>query len=460
MDLREERAQLVGDLEAMQRLAENRALTDEEQAKWDTSIGRIEEIDAILARRTALSGVGEADTAEVRAATIENADDPKLAEARTLAQNEPAAKGGERRVAVNEPSPYSPAKGAEQRSYYRDVLLMQRDSTAAETLAANARVQWDEASPEQRQMLLSPDADGGYYAPPLHLVETAGQLLREQATIAASLPSIPHPGVAHVTWTKATAGLTVSSPGEDEPIPKSKQTLDQVDIYSERIKGSVEASDELLTFAAAAVDQLLTADLVGAYIEELERQVAAGEGHASKELPGFLTISGTQPVTFTAGGDIEQVDFWVAARKAKGAIRKPGKRVATHIAWAPRRATWFETAVDADSRPLVPLQNAINALATKNQLHNMEVVESGLIPENLGDDTDQDGAVAYYAPDFPLAQGPMRMIVSKFTPITVDGEVQLKDNAIFALTRDVMFFSEKRPSSAAVISGTGMALSL
>jgi HK97 family phage major capsid protein len=470
MDLHEERTQLRRDLEALDRVAGNRALSGDEQAQWDEKLARISEIDGILARRTAMGGISDDTTEQVeeRAAAIEDPEDPKAAEARTLAHTEPTGGGAEARVSVNEASPYSPERGPEARSFYRDALAAANgDGGARETLHANARVQWSEASASERVMLTDPDSAGGFYAPPKHLVNLAADLLREQAEVASTFNTWTHPGARHITIPVVTAGVSVESQPENEPLPKSAQTIDEIDVYNERIKGTVEASAELLSFAATSVDQILTQDLVSAYVEELERQVIDGRGHATyNELPGLLRISGTQPVTFTDGGDvdIEQVAFWQAILKGKGLVRKPGKRRATHVAMAPRRRTWFLGGFDDNGRPLSPVVAAQNALAnvggSSETIDNMTVVESGLFPENLGAGTDEDRAIVYYAPDFWLAQGAMQISVQRDTPITVDGEVHLKDNAIFKLTRDVMLVSERRPSSAAVIGGTGMALTL
>jgi HK97 family phage major capsid protein len=129
------------------------------------------------------------------------------------------------------------------------------------------------------------------------------------------------------------------------------------------IAGQQDISQQSVDLSPFPVDQIVFADLNGAYQAELDRQILRGSG--TNELLGLNQVASINTVTYTDASPTAAElypKFGDAMQQIHSNRFAPAQLVSMH----PRRWAWISTAVDSTGRPLgIPAGSAaFNPMAT------------------------------------------------------------------------------------------------
>lgn len=370
---------------------------------------------------------------------------------------------------VREPLTYQRHNGA---SYFQDIANFQLQRADAATQERLARHSKDvDSNKELRKVAMvgdeyrnldRNDGSGGFFVPPLWVMNEFIPLARAGRTYANLVKSKPlPPGTDSISVPKVLTGTSTGiQTGDNVKLTEVDLTDTSISAPVRTIGGLQGVSLQALEQSPIAFDDLIFADLAADYAVKLDRQVISGTGTAGQVVGvratnGIVTIAATDATTELA--------------KAQAVYKKIGdaiQRVHTSrflspdvIVMHPRRWQAFLTLFAADGRlAIVPDGAGLNQLglferiAPENLVGRMQglpvAIDSNL-PTTLGTGTNEDVVHVLRSSDLNLYESSVRSQV--FTETRAEGlTVLLRVHGYLAFT------AARYPQSVVEIGGTAL----
>jgi len=261
----------------------------------------------------------------------------------------------------SEPHTYNP-ESAREVSFFSD---MYRAQTSGDTQAkARQERHMREVQVDQKRATSTSSFAG--LVPPIYLVDQAALLARAgrpTANIVRKLP-LPETGM-NIIIPRGTTGATEAIQAtENSAVSLTDEVWANVTIPVATIAGQQTISRQALERGAPGIDQLVYADLAGAYAVALDAQVLSGSG-SSGQMLGILNTSGiAQASAFSAAATT--TTFMSKLAGAINSVQTSRFAAPDVIIMHPRRFNWLSSQVDSQGRPLVVpnLNGPVNALAS------------------------------------------------------------------------------------------------
>lgn len=352
----------------------------------------------------------------------------------------------------------------------------------AEARERRARGQVDNA--EGRSLADSPferrvnpnrtDGQGGYFVPPLWLVDEYIPLLRAGRIASGLCTQMDLPeGTDSINIPKLNTGTAVGVQGADGGAVTSQDYTDTaVQANVKTLAGQEDVALQLIEQSPGQiVDRVIMTDLMAAYNQLVDQQIISGNGAQSAALNGgqLLGILPTanwaaNAVTNTQGSPTGQLFNPVLGSAASVIARTRFNLQNVKYLLHPRRWFWFATSPDANGRPLVesngfgpwnvtaleegeaPAEGLVGQLP-----FGPEVYIDANVPTNdtTGGGTGQDVGIAAKWDDLWLFEGEMR---TRVLPEVLSGTLELRYQVY-----NYVAFLVRYGQSIAVIAGSGMA---
>ncbi|MGW1892140.1 phage major capsid protein [Streptomyces sp. NPDC002004] len=304
------------------------------------------------------------------------------------------------------------------------------------------------------------DGQGGYFVPPLWLVDEYIDLPRFGRTFANSVRNMDLPqGTDSVNVPKVATGTATGVQTADAGSVTSTDLTDTfVSAPVRTIAGQQDVAIQLLDQSPVAFDEVVFADLIADYNQKLDTQCLSGSG-SSGQLKGVLNVSGINAVTYTDASPTLP-ETYAPLMQALSLSAKNRKMMPTAVFLTPSRWFWMASQLDSQNRPFIlPETNApFNPLALQTggdvegpvgRVLNFPLLADGNIPSNLGAGTNEDRIIAARTSDLYLWEGSMR---TRVLQEVLSGTLQVR----FQVYNYAAFMPDRRPETISVISGTGL----
>lgn len=414
-------------------------LTETEDAEFRTLSEQLKTLDdEIVARDARIS---------------ELADEEKRAENADRAFKRAALVENQVRV-TKEAVTYERGNG---RSYFKDLAMAEinRDLAARDRLERHAV----EAEFEARTNPNRTDGQGGYFVPPLWLVDQYAEYLRAGRPVANLVGSQPlPPGTDSINLPKIASGSTAAIQTADAGSVSSTDITDSTCSAPVRtIAGQQDISLQLLEQSPVNFDEIVFTDLVSDLNMKLDAQVISGSG-ASGQCLGLLSVtSGVTTVSVTT------TTVTALYSKIAGAINTihtsrylPPDAIVMH----PRRWAWLLAATDTAGRPLVlPAANnpqnavgthgGVNSQGFAGTLQGVDVYIDANMPSTAGSGTNEDKILVFRKSDAILFEGGLN---TRVLPEILSGTLQVR----LQVYKYLAFTAERYPASLVTLTGTGL----
>lgn len=487
--LLEQRKTLAAERDAVMADIEKRgtALTADDKTKLDEKLAAVAALDADIADHR--SRITDAEAAEKREQAAADAY-------KEVGQTGERREGGAR--VTSEPTTYG--KGSRQ-SYFLDLARDQlgRGDGAGGVQAARARLNRhaqeldvelprreqrraaaaeraldsvEGLRPEQRasvferggmEQRVNPnrvDGQGGYFVPPLWLIDEYINLPRFGRNTANLCHNMPLPaGTDSINLPKIVTGSAVAVQTADGGAVNSQDMTDTfINAPVRTLAGQEDVAMQLLDQSPISFDEVVYADLQADYNAKLDIQVINGSGINGQHL-GILNVASINSVTFTSGSPTFPTMYPAFAQGAS-LIYKNRKLPATAAMVYPSTWYWATAQLDSTSRPLiVPPQVAFNSAATQSDLADgtgpvgmlsmgLPAYLDGNLPTNLGAGTNETRVIIARWSDLYLWEGALQ---TRVLTEVLSGTLQVR----FQVYAYSAFMAGRRPEAISVASGTG-----
>lgn len=468
----EQRKALDGILEAAQNDSRTK-LTEEERARFAAGEGEIKEIDARVAE---LDEQIRAD--EAAEATRKRYDLKPSVEVRSEPLTYQAGNGHSyfldlARMQLNrgdaDGGVAAAAARLQRHGAEMDVEIVKRDK--ARTAAAerdHASLDRDlrrssggrETIFEKRVNPNRTDGQGGYFVPPLWIIDDYVDLPRFGRTLANAVrPLTLPPGTDSINVPKVATGTAVGVQTADAAAVTSQDLTDTyVNAPVRTLAGQQDIALQLLDQSPAGFDEIVFVDLIADYNQKLDIQCWNGSG-ANGQFKGLLNVSGINSVTWTDTTPTLP-EMYAPMMQALSQSATKRKMMPSAVFLTPARWFWMASQLDSQNRPFIlPETNApFNPLALQTggdvegpvgRVLNFPLLADGNIPANLGAGTNEDRVVTLRTSDVFLWEGSMR---SRVLAEVLSGTLQVR----LQVYNYAAFMPDRRPETISVISGTGL----
>lgn len=304
------------------------------------------------------------------------------------------------------------------------------------------------------------DGQGGYFVPPLWLVDDYINLPRFGRTFANTVRNMTLPGgTDSVNVPKVATGTATGVQTADAAAVTSQDLTDtSVSAPVRTIAGQQDVAIQLLDQSPVAFDEVVFADLIADYNLRLDTQCWSGSG-SSGQLLGVLNVSGINSVTYTDATPTLP-ELYAPLMQALSLSAKNRKMMPSAVFLTPSRWFWMASQLDSQNRPFIlPETNApFNPLALQTggdvegpvgRVLNFPLLADGNIPANLGAGTNEDRITTMRTSDLYLWEGSMR---TRVLQEVLSGTLQVR----FQVYNYAAFMPNRRPETISVISGTGL----
>jgi HK97 family phage major capsid protein len=402
---------------------------------------------------------------------------------------------GDRRsggAVVTEPLTYNRHS---RNSYFRDLArsTFQSDQDAAERLQrhaaelrvelparearreARARQQMDELATSERwrdeqraaafEQRVNPnrtDGQGGYFVPPLWLIDEAIGLPRFARPIADSVRNLELPaGTDSINLPKVATGTATAAQTADAASVQSTDMTDtsvSASVYT--VAGQQDVAMQLLDQSPApGFDSIVMNDLQADLALRQDVHVISGSG-SSGQPTGILNVSSPNAITFTNGSPTLPL-MWVPWLQSISQIATNRKLPPTATFVIPSIWYWAASQLDTTNHPLIiPEQNGpFNAMALQTGAASegpvgrltvgTPVILDGSIPSNLGAGTNETRIITLRTSDLYLWEGGVQTRVLREV---LSGTLQVR----FQIYRYAAFMGNRLSKAISIVSGTGM----
>jgi HK97 family phage major capsid protein len=224
------------------------------------------------------------------------------------------------------------------------------------------------------------DGTGGYFVPPLWLVDQYVAYLRAGRTLANLCTSIPLPsGTDSINLPRIVTGTATGPQASDGGPVAGRDIADNfVNALVRTVAGQEDVGIQLLDQSPIAFDQVISKDLMQDHAMQVDGQVMLGSG-SSGQITGLYsggTITGGSTPGVIVNGVTDTTSQWVGSSTRGDFYSGVGQLFSTigrnrflrARAVVSNEAVWnsFATSTDSNKRPLVPPgnQGPWNAAAT------------------------------------------------------------------------------------------------
>lgn len=341
-----------------------------------------------------------------------------------------------------------------------DVEMPKREKRRAERAENELRAVDQGSVFEKRVNPNRTDGQGGYFVPPLWLVDQYIDLPRYGRAFANTVQNLPLPaGTDSVNVPKVATGTATGVQTADAaPVTSTDMTDTFVTAPVRTIAGQQDIAIQLLDQSPVAFDEIVFTDLIADYNQKLDTQCWNGSG-SSGQLKGVLNVSGINSVTYTdATPTLPETYLPFMQALSKSATGR--KMMPTAVFLTPSRWFWMASQLDSQNRPFIlPETNQpFNPLALQTggdvegpvgRVLNFPLLADGNIPSNLGAGTNEDRIATMRTSDLYLWEGSMRTrVLQEVLSNTLQVRLQVYNYAAF--------MPDRRPETISVISGTGL----
>lgn len=280
----------------------------------------------------------------------------------------------------------------------------------------------------------------------------------------AVLPKFPFVGTN--TWTDfqlVTGASVASQVGEGTAFHDSSLAWTDFNFYTETIAGQWTGSVQALELNNGGfTDAAVFTELVKSYNQQVEAQIVSGRGHTTyNELPGVLTISGTNSVTCTAIGATPTtssqtlINLRTAVGQAKIKISNGVGFVADTAVCSPGVFEWMGQQQGADNRDVFTYgnQNPQNNAGPNSNIYEGQVTNwAGLNWVASAALTGKNKIIVLASSEVHVheANGGVPVQLRLDQPKGANGQSVLVSRNYIALN------SERRKAAISVISGTAL----
>ena len=339
-----------------------------------------------------------------------------------------------------------------------DVDLPKREAKRSANGERQTRAVHDGAMFEKRVNPNRVDGQGGYFVPPLWLIDEYIPYLRAGRTAANLVHGMDLPsGTDSINLPKVATGTTTGVQQDNGSVSSTDLTDNFVTAPVRTIAGQQDIAMQLLDQSPIAFDEVVFKDLISSYNQQLDSQVLTGSG-AAGQLQGIAgVVTGANAITFTNASPTVGL-LYPPLAQALSVIARQRFQPATGFLMTPQRWYWMLSALDAQNRPLVVPEGAsFNPIAQgqaaaegrDGNIIGVDAYIDANIPVNLGAGTNQDEIFAAKWDDLYLWEGAPR---TRALTEVLSGTLQVR----LQLWNYVAFMPNRYPQSVASINGTGL----
>ncbi|MDQ5874484.1 MAG: phage major capsid protein [Actinomycetota bacterium] len=286
----------------------------------------------------------------------------------------------------------------------------------------------------ERRDLSSTAGAGGEFVPgggpPVFVAEAFATAARARSRMATILPTRPLPESGlKVQAPRFGNGSAVAVHVENAAVQETDPTTALATGPLGTLAGHNDLSQQALDLSN--LDEGIAAELGSAYGERLDIQVINGTG-TSGQILGLLAVTGISALIYTSATPTATEAYAQVGKLASSVASAYGAPIDTFI-MHPRRRAWIES-----------------KLAFTPAWLDVQVVEVGAIPTNLGAGTNEDTVIALAREESPLfLQSPsFRAMID---PLSANLEVRFQIHGYAAL------LANRQPASIGKSTGTGWA---
>lgn len=304
------------------------------------------------------------------------------------------------------------------------------------------------------------DGQGGFFVPPLWIVDEWVALLRAGRALADRTHRLDLPtGTDSVNFPKVNTGTTTAIQAADAGGVSSTDLTDtSVSASVRTIAGQQDVALQLIEQSPINFDEVVFADLAADYNQKLDLQVISGS-NASGQMKGLLTLAGTNAVTYTDATPTLP-ELWVPLMQSLSLIAKLRFQSPDTIGLHPSLWYWMCSQLDTTGRPLIaPSAGAMNAISVLNatagaegvvgSIGNVDIVADANMPTNLGAGSNETRIIAGRYTDAFLMEGALR---TRAIPEVLSGTLQVR----LQVYNYAAFLPDRYPTAFSVVSGTGL----
>jgi len=467
--------------------AETRDLTEAERTLFDERRAAVATIDTELADVQARIQQAEQDAERERRAADAYAQAGQTGQRQSggaVVTNEPMTYGRYARDAAGKPVSYfhdlarAQLRGdydAQQRLERHGAELRVELPAREARRDARARAQMDELGTsegwrdeqrgsvfEQRVNPNRTDGQGGYFVPPLWLIDEYIALPRFGRQIANAVRNLELPGgTDSINLPKVATGSATAAQTADAA---SVQSTDMTDTFVNApvltVAGQQDVAMQLLDQSPApGFDQVVFTDLLADLAKQTDVYVINGSG-SNGQPTGILNVSSPNAVTYTDATPTLP-ELWIPWLQSVSQIFTNRKMPATATFCIPAIWYWAASQLDSQNRPFLTLtQNApFNPLALQTGevdegpvgrlTVGTPVLLDGNIPTNLGGGTNETRIITLRTSDLYLWEGALQ---TRVLTEVLSGTLQVR----FQVYRYFAFMGNRLSKAISIISGTGV----
>lgn len=304
------------------------------------------------------------------------------------------------------------------------------------------------------------DGTGGFFVPPMFLVEEFAALARAgRVTANQTMMEMLPGGTDSINIPRVLTGTaTAIQTADNAAVQETDLTDAQITAPVRTIAGQQDVALQVVDQSPLSFDRMIFGDLMADYATRTDIQVLSGSGAAGQVL-GIRNVPGINSVVYTdATPTVGELYAKIAdaIQRVNTGRFLPADRVVMH----PRRWGFFTAASDSAGRPLVVPsgqmpQNAAGVMLEPGAeglvgyIQNLPVYTDSNIPINLGAGTNEDIILVFRKNDLWLWESSLR---TRVLPDVLSGNLAVR----FQVYGYLAFTGERYPLSIATITGTGL----
>ena len=302
---------------------------------------------------------------------------------------------------------------------------------------------------------------GGYFVPPIWLIDDFVPYLRPGRTVADLYQGMDLPaGTDSVNIPKLTLGTLVGTQADNGAVTDQDITDTYVTAPVRTLAGQSDIAIQLLEQSpvGAGFDQVILKDLAASYNQQIDIASIVGTG-SNSQMKGLANIAGINNVTFTSGSPTVAL-LYPVLMQAVSQIARQRFLPPTAIVMTPQRWFWIAAGLDTANRPLILPKDAsaFNPMGAFDptgveglvgSVAGIPIFIDANIPSNVGAGANQDTIYVAKFDDLFLFEGAMRTrVLQEVLSGTLSIRIQLY-NYTAALV-------DRFPVSVTAINGTGL----
>jgi HK97 family phage major capsid protein len=303
------------------------------------------------------------------------------------------------------------------------------------------------------------DGTGGYFVPPLWLIDEYVELPRFGRPFANAVRNFTLPGgTDSINLPKVSTGTATGVQTADAASVTSTDMTDaSVSAPVRTIAGQQDVAMQLLDQSPISFDQVVFTDLIADYNAQLDLQTINGSG-LSGQVTGALNASGINSTTYS-DASVTLPEMWPSFGKAASLVAKNRKLPALATFMRPDIWYWIASQVDTSNRPFVQiepgtgfnvlaLQTGVQAEGPAGRIMGLPVLLDGNIPATLGGGT-ESAILTVRTSDLYLWEGSLR---TRVLTEVLSGTLQVR----LQVYNYVAFMPDRLPKAIAAITGSGL----